>query len=100
MVLDEAIFERAVEYLKEVEKPMPRTFEGMGRADTAELQMEIYRFIEAKQPVKHKELIARFRQDVDRVQQISEILNLFLSGGLISIQRDAEGNSMYKAKTK
>jgi len=64
MVLTEEDFTRALETLLEVEKPMGRTFGGIGTSRLADVQYRIMQTLQQEGQMKASELLRRFHQDV------------------------------------
>ena len=66
MILSEEDFGKALETLLEVEKPMARTFGGIGLSRLANIQYRVMQTIQQEGKIKASELLRRYHQDITK----------------------------------
>lgn len=84
MVLDEWVFKRAHEILRETEEKMPHVFSGFGRMGYAQVMPRIVAYIQSRKEVLLSDLYSYFSTDIDP-KELNNILNAIAATGAIKI---------------
>ena len=88
--LDAVDFKRALDWLLEMERIMPQTFEGFGQSRSASVMFNLMQMIQFKGTIPYAELASEFRYDVN-TKELTNLLLTLEHGGHIKITTEQVG---------
>ena len=81
LIIDSEVFNRAKEYLTEVEADMPLTFQGLGSSKNSDLQFQMMQAIERKRTITKAELIRLFGTELDSMDHFDQVISILIAKG-------------------
>lgn len=90
MIIDENIFDRALEIIESTEKKMSLTFSGVGKSETSDVLSRVMAFIVSETETTFKELLRSFYYDAEE-DTLTKIVSTLSAMGFCILKRSERG---------